>query len=84
MHSAMNPQAAFEAAQKHCQSLRKISSHHEHQSPGLHWHWRSGVIKGEELLRQIASAKWTGDYTRTAIAVHNREQAIVLQHATAA
>jgi len=33
MHSGMNPQAAFEAAQKHCQSLRKISSHHEHQSP---------------------------------------------------
>ena len=42
------------------------------------------VIKGEELLRQIANAKWTGDYTRTAIAVQNREQAIVLQHATAA
>ena len=45
---------------------------------GLH------VIKGEELLRQIANTKWTGDYTRTAIAVHNREQAIVLQQATAA
>jgi hypothetical protein len=45
---------------------------------GLH------VIKGEELLGQIANTKWTGDYTRTAIAVHNREQAIVLQHATAA
>ena len=42
------------------------------------------VIKGEELLRQIANAKWTGDYTRTAIAVQNREQAIVLQRATAA
>ena len=42
------------------------------------------VIKGEELLRQIANAKWTGDYTRTAIAVQNREQAIVPQRATAA
>ena len=42
------------------------------------------VIKGEELLRQIANTNWTGNYTHTAIAVHNREQAIVLQHATAA
>ncbi|MGY8668582.1 hypothetical protein Q3C01_40300 [Bradyrhizobium sp. UFLA05-109] len=42
------------------------------------------VIKGGELLRQIANTKWTGNYTHTAIAVHNREQAIVLQHAMAA
>ena len=40
---------------------------------GLH------VIKGEELLRQIASSNWVGDYTHTAIAVHNREQAVALQ-----
>lgn len=45
---------------------------------GLH------VIKGEELLRQIAHTKNVGDYTHTAIAVHNREQALVLQHAFAA
>ena len=40
---------------------------------GLH------VIKGEELLRQIASSNSVGDYTHTAIAVHNREQAVALQ-----
>jgi hypothetical protein len=45
---------------------------------GLH------VIKGAELLRQIASNDATGDYTHTAIAVHNREQAIALQQALAA
>ena len=40
---------------------------------GLH------IIKGEELLRQIASTNSSGDYTHTAIAVHNREQAVALQ-----
>ena len=45
---------------------------------GLH------VIKGEEVLRHIANTEATGDYTHTAIAVHNREQAIALQVALAA
>jgi hypothetical protein len=42
------------------------------------------VIKGEELLRQIANTNAVGDYTHTAIAVHNREQAVALQQALAA
>jgi hypothetical protein len=37
------------------------------------------VIKGQEILRQIASSNSVGDYTHTAIAVHNREQAVALQ-----
>lgn len=45
---------------------------------GLH------VIKGAELLREIANSNATGDYTHTAIAVHNREQAVFLQEALAA
>ena len=45
---------------------------------GLH------VIKGEELLRQIAISNSAGDYTHTVIAVHNREQAVALQQALAA
>jgi hypothetical protein len=40
---------------------------------GLH------VIKGQEILRQIASSNSAGDFTHTAIAVHNREQAVALQ-----
>jgi hypothetical protein len=40
---------------------------------GLH------VIKGNELLRQIANSNENGDYTHTAIAVHSREQAVRLQ-----
>ena len=40
---------------------------------GLH------VIKGDELLRRIANANETGDYTHTAIAVHNLEQAVTLK-----
>ena len=40
---------------------------------GLH------VIKGTELLRQIANSNEAGDYTHTAIAVHNLEQAVTLQ-----
>ena len=43
------------------------------QTVGLH------VIKGNELLRQIANSNETGDYTHTAIAVANREQAVTLQ-----
>ncbi len=40
---------------------------------GLH------VIKGNELLRQIANSNEDGDYTHTAIAVENREQAVTIQ-----
>jgi len=39
---------------------------------GLH------VIKGDELLRQIANSNEAGDYTHTAIAVYNLEQAMTL------
>src|SRR5215510_7801285 len=42
------------------------------QGVGLH------VIKGNDLLRQIANSNATGDYTHTAIAVHNLEQAVTL------
>ena len=40
---------------------------------GLH------VIKGNELLRQIANSNEVGDYTHTAIAVQNLEQAVTLK-----
>ena len=40
---------------------------------GLH------VIKGDELLRHIANSNEAGDYTHTAIAVHNLEQAVTLK-----
>lgn len=43
------------------------------QGIGLH------VIKGDELLRQIANSNEVGDYTHTAIAVHNLEQAVTLK-----
>jgi hypothetical protein len=43
------------------------------QDIGLH------VIKGNELLRQIANSNVSGDYTHTAIAVQNLEQAVTLQ-----
>ena len=42
------------------------------QGVGLH------VIKGDELLRQIANSNEAGDYTHTAIAVYNLEQAMTL------
>ena len=45
---------------------------------GLH------VIKGQEVLRRIANASATGDYTHTAIAVHDLAQAVALQRALAA
>lgn len=40
---------------------------------GLH------VIKGHEILHRIANSPGIADYTHTAIAVHNREQAVALQ-----
>jgi hypothetical protein len=40
---------------------------------GLH------VIKGDELLRQIANSNEVGDYTHAAIAVQDQEQAETLQ-----
>jgi hypothetical protein len=43
------------------------------QGVGLH------VIKGDELLRYIANSNEAGDYTHTAIAVQNREQAETLK-----
>lgn len=43
------------------------------QGVGLH------VIKGDELLRQIANSNEVGDYTHTAIAVQNIEQAMTLK-----
>jgi hypothetical protein len=43
------------------------------QDVGLH------VIKGNDLLHQIANSNETGDYTHTAIAVQTREQAVTLQ-----
>lgn len=45
---------------------------------GLH------VIKGEDVLRRIVNTNAVGEYTHTAIAVHNREQAVFLQAALAA
>ena len=44
---------------------------------GLH------VIKGNELLRQIANSNEVGDYTHTAIAVQNLEQAVTLRELVA-
>jgi hypothetical protein len=40
---------------------------------GLH------VIKGKEVLRQMAMTNSVGGYTHAAIAFHNRDQAIALQ-----
>lgn len=44
-------------------------------SEGLDLH----VIKGDSILREIANQRATIDYSHTAIAVHNREQAVALQ-----
>jgi hypothetical protein len=44
-------------------------------SQGLDLH----VIKGDAILREIASQRANIDYSHTAIAVHNREQAVALQ-----
>lgn len=43
------------------------------QGVGLH------VIKGDELLRQIANTNVAGDFSHTAIAVQNLEQAVTLK-----
>jgi hypothetical protein len=43
------------------------------QGIGLH------VIKGDDLLRHIANSNEAGDYTHTAIAVHNLQQAVTLK-----
>ncbi|HXI06220.1 MAG TPA: hypothetical protein VNJ49_07775 [Bradyrhizobium sp.] len=40
---------------------------------GLH------VIKGDELLSQIANSNMAGDFTHTAIAVHTLEQAAMIK-----
>jgi len=42
------------------------------------------VIKGGEVLNQIAHTQTTADYTHTAIAFQNRAQAVALQQALAA
>ncbi|WP_407146188.1 hypothetical protein [Bradyrhizobium sp. ORS 86] len=42
------------------------------------------VVKGTEVLDQIAQTQVSGDFTHTAIAFQNREQAIALQQAMAA
>jgi hypothetical protein len=44
-------------------------------SEGLALH----VIKGDSILREIAGQRANIDYSHTAIAVHNREQAVALQ-----
>jgi len=68
-------------------ALRVVVSEHDvvlgifpsaSEGMGLH------VIKGAELLRQIANTNAAYDYTHTAIAVHNREQAVALEQALAA
>ena len=43
------------------------------QGVGMH------VIKGDELLRQIANSNVAGDFTHTAIAVYNLEQAVTIK-----
>jgi hypothetical protein len=74
-------------AEDKARALRVIVTEHDvvlgiypsaEQGFGLH------VIKGGELLRQIAHTHSAGDYTHTAIAVHNREQAVALQQVLAA
>ena len=64
------------------QALRAVIAGHDvvlgiypsvEQGVGLH------VIKGDELLRQIANSNEVGDYTHTAIAVQNIEQAMTLK-----
>ena len=42
------------------------------------------VVKGTDVLNHIAQTQATGDFTHTAIAFQNREQAIALEHAIAA
>jgi hypothetical protein len=68
-------------------ALRVVVSAHDvvlciypSESEGVGMH----VIKGEDVLRHIANTNAPGDFTHTAIAVHNREQAVFLQQALAA
>jgi hypothetical protein len=77
----------IQTSEDHALALRVVVSEYDvvlgifpsaSEGMGLH------VIKGEELLRQIANTNATYDYTHTAIAVHNREQAIYLQQALVA
>jgi len=42
------------------------------------------VVKGTDVLNHIARTQVSGDFTHTAIAFQNREQAIALEHAIAA
>ena len=86
-HLADQTRHFIRMAHDKARALRVVVSEHDvvlgiFPSPtegiGLH------VIKGEELLRQIAASSTVGDYTHTAIAVHDREQAMALQHVLAA
>lgn len=86
-HLADQTRQFIRMAQDQARALRVVVSEHDvvlgifpstTDEMGLH------VIKGAELLRQIASNTATGDYTHTAIAVHNREQAVALQQALSA
>jgi len=86
-HLADQTRHFIRMAHDQARALRVVVSEHDvvlgifpsaTEEMGLH------VIKGEELLRQIAANSAAGDYTHTAIAVHNREQALALQHALAA
>jgi hypothetical protein len=71
----------------HALALRVVVNEHDvvlgifpSASEGVGMH----VIKGAELLRHIATTETVGDFTHTAIAVHNREQAEFLEQALAA
>jgi hypothetical protein len=86
-HLADQTRYFIRMAQDQARALRVVVSEHDvvlgiypSSTDGMGLH----VIKGAELLRQIAASKTVGDYTHTAIAVHNREQALALQHALVA
>jgi hypothetical protein len=77
----------IQMAHDKARALRVVVSEHDvvlgifpaaGEGVGLH------VIKGQEILRQIAATKSMADYTHTAIAVHNRDQAVALQQMLAA
>ena len=86
-HLADQTRYFIRMAQDQARALRVVVSEHDvvlgifpssTDEMGLH------VIKGAELLRRIASNDATGDYTHTAIAVYNRDQAVALQQMLAA
>ena len=86
-HLADQTRHFIRMAHDQARALRVVVSEHDvvlgifpSSTDGMGLH----VIKGEELLRQIATSSTIGDYTHTAIAVHNREQALALQYALAA